>query len=306
MKIIYIGTPEFACPPLIELMASPDIEIIAVVTAEDKPTGRNQTLTPPPVKILALKNNLTVLQPKDQSDREFLKLITKLKPDFVVVTAYGKILKKDFLKIPKYGCINLHASLLPKYRGASPIEEALLNGDTETGITFIQMSEKLDAGDILLLQRIKIEPQDDAPSLRKKLSFLGARLLPFLLRDIRDGLVTPIPQNEKKASYCRKIKKSDGLIDPQKMTTEQILNRIRAYKPWPECHIILNDKRLKILEAVTENKTATLNPGEMRIIDDKLIIGTKNGSIKPLKIQIEGKKPMSIEDFLRGNSSLFK
>jgi methionyl-tRNA formyltransferase len=307
LKVIFMGTPEFACAPLYALISDPDIDVRAVVTAEDKPVGRDQKLTPPPVKVMAIKNDLTVLQPAKIADNaDFISLVKKLRPDFIVVVAFGKILKKDLLEIPKYGCVNLHGSLLPKYRGASPVEEALLNGDEETGVSFIKMTEKLDAGDILLIQRLKIDPKDNALILREKLSILGARLLPFLLKDIVEGIITPIPQDEKKVSRCRKIKKEDGLIDLASMSAQEIVNRIRAYMPWPQCHILLNGKRFKILEATLEESANAPAPGKIIVTDDRLLMGTKNGILLPNKVQMEGKSPMDVQDFLRGNSNLFR
>jgi methionyl-tRNA formyltransferase len=306
LKVVFMGTPEFACPPLFELSNDPDIEIRAVVTAEDKPVGRKQVLTPPPVKVLALEKGIPVLQPaKLSGNTDFLELIRKLKPDFIVVTAFGKILKKELLDIPKYGCINLHGSLLPKYRGASPVEEALLNGDKETGISFIRMTETLDAGDILLLQRLHIEPTDEAASLRKKLSFMGARLLPYLLKDIVDGMITPIPQDESKATFCRKIRKEDGLLNLGTLTAKEVLNRIRAYSIWPQCNIVVGGKRVKILEAAAD-ESRKLETGKFTVENGALLMGTKNGVLLPKRIQLEGKKPMEIQEFLRGNSNFFR
>jgi len=307
LKVIFMGTPEFACPPLFELINDPNIEIRAVITAEDKPVGREQKITPPPVKVLAVESGLTVLQPaKIAGNPEFLELVKNLKPDFIVVVAFGKILRRDMLDIPKYGCINLHGSLLPLYRGASPVEEALLNGDEETGISFIQMTEKLDAGDILLVQRLNIDPQDNALTLRKKLSFMGARLLPFLLKDITDGIIRPISQDEKKATVCRKIKKENGLVDLATMSAIEIVNRIRAYTPWPQCHILIEGKMFKILEASFDESASAPSPGKITVTDGKMEMGTIKGILLPTKIQMEGKKPMTVQDFLRGNSNLFK
>jgi len=237
-------------------------------------------------------------------------LIKGLKPDFIVVVAFGQILPQEILDIPKDGCINLHGSLLPKYRGASPIEESLLNGDAESGVTFIKMDRKLDNGNILLVQRIEIKPEDNAVTLRAKICIVGAQLLPFLLKDIKEGLITPIPQNHSKATFCRKISKEDGLIDLATMTARGILNRIRAYTPWPQCHLIKNGKRIKIIEAEIDENSDNANQarpgGTLTLAPGKIGLGTKEGLLIPKFIQLEGKKACSVQDFLRGNPEFFK
>jgi methionyl-tRNA formyltransferase len=299
IKIIYMGTPDFALFPLKALIEHPRFEILSVVTQEDKKVGRKQIMTPPPIKVLAQEANIPVLQPVNVKDSEFIKLLENLKPDFIVTAAYGKILPKEILEIPKYSAINIHGSLLPKYRGASPIQQALLNGDKETGITIMQMSEEMDKGDIYLMKRLEIGKDDDLKTLAHKLSLTGAILLPFSLIDIALGSITPIPQEESKASYCTKIKKEDGEINWGKETSEQILNKIRAFSIWPNCHTFLEGKQFKILKAYEED--GKLKPGEIEVIDEtKISVGTKKGLIIPKEVQIEGKKPMQIEEFLRG------
>ncbi len=312
LKVIYMGTPDFALLPLQALLDDEDFKIEAVVTQPDQKVGRKQLLTPSPVKILALQAEVPVLQPEStRKNPEFITLLKNLKPDFIVVVAYGQILPKAILAIPRFGCINLHGSLLPKYRGASPVEEALLQGDQETGITFMRLAEGLDSGDIWLIQRLTIDPQDNALSLRLKLSQSGAIALPFLLKDIAEGILYPLPQNHAKATYCHKIKKEDGLIDPKTMTAQEIHNRMRAYVLWPSVFLMVHGKRLKILEAepIPFNKATSLKkhtPGEI-IASEKngLALVTKEGLLALKKIQVEGKAPMQIEDFLRGNAKFF-
>jgi methionyl-tRNA formyltransferase len=312
IKVVFFGTPEFALPSLAALELDDSFEISAVITQEDKPVGRKQVMSPPPVKEFALSKNLPVLQPKRlKNNNEILDVISGLKPDFLVVVAYGKILPPEILKIPKFCCINLHGSLLPKYRGASPVEEALLNGDKETGITFIRMDSGLDGGDIFLIQRAAIAPDDDSTSLRAKLSLLGGKQLPYLLKDIADGLIEPIPQNNSKATFCHKIKKEDGLLDLKKMSATEILNRIKAYTPWPSCYLIYKGKKIKILKAAAdETSSAALkcSPEEIVTIENNsgMGIGTIHGLLIPKTVQLEGKKPLPIQDFLRGNSGFFK
>ncbi len=304
IKIIFMGTPDFALPSLQGLLKDEDFEVLAAVTQEDKKIGRKQELTPPPVKQLAQKYNVPVFQPPDVTNDEFILLLSNLKPDIIVVVAYGKILPQKILQLPAYGAVNVHASLLPKYRGASPIEASLLNGDEETGVTIMKMVQKLDAGDILDVAKLKIETSDNAETLTTKLSLLGGKLLPYVLKDLAEDEIHPIPQDEGKATFCHKITKEDGLIDLKTSTALEIHNKIRAYTPWPSVYFFLDGKRFKILEAkVDEN--LQLQPGAFRELSKSSIaIGTKKGSIIPEKIQIEGKNAMTVQEFLAGNRSL--
>jgi methionyl-tRNA formyltransferase len=309
IKIIFMGTPEFSLLPLKALMEDEEIEVQTVITQEDAKVGRKQILTPPPVKVLALANGIPVLQPPTlKGNNQIADVLKALHPDFMVVVAFGQILPKEILKIPKYGCINIHGSLLPKYRGASPIEEALVNGDAETGISFIKMEEGLDSGDILLMLRIKIAPEDNDTTLREKLSALGGTQLPYLLKDIKDGILTPIPQNHSQATFCRKIKKEDGLIDLKKMSAREIINKIRAYTPWPSCFLMINNKKLKILKADFDESGTTKTPAGTATFPTKetVALQTTSGILIPKIVQPEGKNPMPIQDFLRGNANFFK
>ena len=305
LKIIFMGTPDFALPALQALLDDEDFDVIAVVTQEDKKIGRKQVLTQPAVKELALKNGLTVLQPdKIKGNQKFIDLVKNLHPDIFVVVAYGQIIPKDLLQIPKYGAINIHASLLPKYRGASPIEAALLNGDTETGITIMKIAKELDAGDIIELSKLPIDEADSAESLAVKLSLLGGKILPYVLKDFVTGDIQPIPQNENQATFCHKIEKNDGLIDLQKLTAQEILNRVRAYTPWPSVFLQIDNKQLKLL-AIDVEQQSELKPANVKDISkNEIAIGTKKGAIIPRIVQLEGKKPMTIQEFLSGNRAL--
>lgn len=300
-----MGTPDFSLPALQLLIDDDDIEVEAVVTQEDKKVGRKQEIVPPPVKVLAQKYNIPVFQPaKIRGNKDFAALLKNLNPDVLVVVAYGKILPREILDIPKFGAVNVHASLLPKYRGASPIEAALINGDTETGVTIMKMEEKMDAGDVLDIARLRIEPDDNAETLTIKLSLLGGKILPYVLKDLADGEAHPIPQDEKKATFCHKIQKDDGKIDLQTLSARQIKNLIRAYTPWPSAYVMVEGKRLKILEAkIDEN--LNLEPGTVKeLTKNTVAVGTKHGALIPEKIQLEGKKIMTIQEFLAGNRSL--
>lgn len=305
LKIIFMGTPDFSLPSLQGLIDDPDFEVIAVVTQEDKKIGRKQEMTAPPVKQLGQKYNLPVFQPaKIKGNKDFLELMKSLNPDIMVVVAYGQILPASLLEVPKYGAVNVHASLLPKYRGASPIEAALLNGDPETGVTIMKMTEQLDAGDILDIAKLRIEPKDNAETLTAKLSLLGGKILPYVLKDLAQGEISPIPQSENRASFCHKIEKNDGLVDLSKHTAQEISNRVRAYTPWPSAFLMVDGKRLKLLE-IDLDENLQLQPGKIKELGkNSVAIGTKNGAIIPQKVQLEGKKIMTIQEFLTGNRSL--
>ena len=294
-----MGTPEFAVAPLAALSNDSDFQIMAVITQQDKPVGRKQVLTPPLVKVYAESKGLNVLQPEKINNPEFIQQLEALNPDFIVVVAYGKILPQAILDIPKYCPVNLHPSLLPKYRGAIPVEQAILNGDKTTGLTFIKMSQEMDAGPILLTQKLNIEESDDALSLRQKLSLFGARLLPFLLKDIVDGNVHAINQNDSLASFCKKITKEDGKIDLKQITAVEFINKIKAYSIWPNCTLEVSGKKIKILKAKEVKTKQDLAKGE-------IALATKSGYIAPLEVQLEGKKPMIITEFLKGQADFFK
>ncbi len=300
-----MGTPDFALPSLQSLLEDSDFEVAAAVTQEDKKIGRKQELSVPPVKQLAQKHNIPVFQPhKIKGNKEFLELIRSLKPDLLVVVAYGQILPEELLEMPVYGAVNVHASLLPKYRGASPIETALLNGDDETGVTIMKMSKELDAGDILDIAKLQVEPKDNAETLTAKLSLLGGKILPYVLKDLVEGEIQPIPQDHSKATFCHKITKEDGFIDLKNLTARQILNRLRAYTPWPSIFIAIEGKRLKLLEMDIEEKLALPAGTAREISKGSVAFGTKQGVIIPHKVQLEGKKIMTIQEFLLGNRSL--
>jgi len=305
LKIIFMGTPDFAMPSLQALIDDKDFEVVAVITQEDKKVGRKQELTAPPIKQLAQKNNLPVFQPqKIKNNEDFQKLLKNLESDILVVVAYGQIIPKEILEIPKFGAVNVHPSLLPLYRGASPIEAALLHGDQETGVTIMKLISKMDAGPILNVTRLKILENDNAESLYTKLFLLGGKILPHVLRDLANSEITPLPQNESKASYCHKIQKEDGQINLPTLTAQEIMNRWRAYTPWPSIFLIVEGKRLKLIEMEIDEKLQ-LEPGIVKELSkNNIAIGTKQGAIIPKKLQLEGKKTMGIQEFLLGNRVL--
>lgn len=296
MRIIFMGTPDFSVPFLVELHKDHTFEIAAVVTQPDQPVGRHRALTPPAVKIAAQKLGIDIIQ-ENNSQRLREKLAT-LKPDMLVVIAFGQILKPEIIKLAPHGAINIHASLLPKYRGASPIQESLLHGDTETGISIMQIDDKLDHGDIFLIKRISIEPEDNSISLAIKLSQIGSRILPTALKDIIAGSLKPIPQNHQNASYCHKIEKNNAQIDWQEMSATEILNRLRAYTPWPGIHCDFHGKKLKILDATISQ--SQIPAGKFIPKDNLLEIGCKKGSLSVNKLQPEGKKALTASEFING------
>ena len=261
LSVAFAGTPFFACPSLQALMMNPHFEVKMVITQPDKPVGRKYVLTASPIKVLASKNNIFIQQPEKILDIK--EEMVRLNPDFLIVVAYGKILPEELLTIPRFGAINVHASLLPKFRGASPIQEALLQGETQT------------------------------------LSVVSAQYLPQVLDDFAQGKIQAKPQDHARATYCRKISKTDGLINFKTENAETIVRKIRAFTPWPGCFTFYKNKRIRILSAsVSEQKIDT---GKWLLIDKKTFgIGTKSGTVLPLVVQPEGKKPMAVQDFIQG------
>jgi methionyl-tRNA formyltransferase len=302
MKIVFLGTPEFAVPSLKMLSSTKNIEILTVVTQPDKAVGRKQILTAPPIKTAALDLGLPIIQPKNK--QSLIKSLKDLKADFFVVIAFGMILPKEILEIPEYGCINVHASLLPKYRGASPIQESLLNGDKETGITIIKIDEELDHGDIFFIKRVPIETSDTLDILSHRLAEVSSIVLPLVLHDIMNRTLSPLPQIHKNATFCRKIYKEDGKINLALKTAKEVSDMIKAYTPWPSVYTSFNGKKIQILE--TAISTENLSPGKFILENNILKIGTKKGSLLPKIVQLEGKKPMDIKSFINGYKQFVK
>lgn len=308
LRLIFMGTPDFAVPGLLNLATQPEFKIVGVYTQTDKPVGRKQILTPPPIKVAALKNNLTVFQPlKIKAEFETIK---SLKPDLIIVIAYGKIIPQEILDIPTYGCINIHASLLPKYRGAACLNAPILNGDSETGVTIMKMDAGLDTGPILRQSKIQLSDQENLEDVHDKLSILGSELLIPTLQDFLSGKIDLKKQTEENASYVKTLKKEDGKIDWHRGAKE-IERMIRAYNPWPGTYSLINkqseanNKIIKILQA--DNQVSTTNKyriGEFFIHNNQLMIQCGQDSLVILKLQIEGKKALSATDFIRGHSNL--
>lgn len=297
MRVLFMGTPEFALPSLEALIDSE--EVVAVVTQPDRPKGRGKILTPPPVKGLALRYDIPVLQPLSLKDGDTIREISAYKPDLIVVVSYGKILPKTILNIPPYGCINVHASLLPKYRGAAPINWALINGEEETGVTIMEMDEGMDTGDIILQKAIPIEEDDDVESLSTKLSILGAELLKEALSLLKEGKLTSIPQDGAKATYAPMLKKEDGAI-PWEWDAWKIRDFVRGMNPWPGAYTFWKGKRLKILKGMALGNGDGI-PGEVKAVSKEGIdVVTGKGLFRIKKLQPEGKRIMDASEFIQG------
>lgn len=293
-----MGTPDFSTKVLEMLIAKEDV--IAVVTQPDRPVGRKRVMTPPPVKEVALQNGIEVYQPEKISQSEDLQALIDLKPDLIVTAAFGQILPKALLDAPRLGAINVHASLLPKYRGGAPIHQAIIDGEKETGVTIMYMAPKLDAGDIISQQAIDIEANDDVGSMHDKLSFLGADLLAKTLPDIINGTNERIEQNEEEATFASNISREDERIDWSK-SAQDIYNHIRGLSPWPVAYTKLDDKNMKLYQAhIVEGKEG--KPGEIIETTKKaIIVGTgSSDAIALTDIQLSGKKRMPTANFLSG------
>lgn len=298
MKIIFMGTPDFAAKTL-EAIDKAGHEIVLAVTQPDKPKGRSGKLAVSEVKQYAIEHGIEVFQPEKVREADAVARLYNYEPELIVVAAFGQILPKDLLEMPKYGCINVHASLLPHLRGASPIQTSILLGDKETGVTIQQMGEGLDTGDIISQRSIPIKDDDTGGSLFDKLAELGAELAVDTIEDIAKGNTSPVPQDETHASYAKKIDKSMGHIDWDKDASE-IERIIRALNPWPSAYTYIDGKMLKIWSAGTEaEKTGT--PGRItEITKDTITVSCGKGSLILKEVQLEGKKRMNVHDFLLG------
>lgn len=299
MKIIFMGTPDFAAASLEALIASRH-EIQAVVTQPDKPKGRKGELTPPPVKVIAKREGIKVYQPLKVRDEEFVKTLRAYNPDVMVVVAFGQIIPLSILQMPKFGCVNIHGSLLPKYRGAAPIQWAVLDGEKETGITTILMDEGIDTGDILLKKTIKIDADETSGSLFDKLMALGAETILETLDELEKGSLTPTKQGESPTAYAKMLTKAMGLIDFTR-SAKELDCFVRGMDPWPSAYTLLAGKTLKLwkVRAVEGGGKA----GSVIGIDkESFTIACGKGAIEVLEVQLEGKKRMSAGDFLKGST----
>jgi len=295
-RVVFMGSPEFAVPTLRALAEA--YPVVGVVTQPDKPAGRGRKPTPPPVKRVAEELGIPVMQPRRLRTPEAFEQLKAWQPDLIVVAAYGQILRPNVLALPKYGCINIHASLLPRWRGASPIQHAILHGDAVTGITIMLMDEGMDTGPILSQEALPIVPNDTAATLSAKLSALGARLLLSTLPAYLDGTLQPRPQPEEGVTYAPLLKKSDGRLDFAE-PAEALARKVRAFNPWPGTFTEWKRGLLKVHQA---HALAMPSPGEgvRMVAEGKPAIGTSDGVLVLDEVQPAGKKPMAGEVFLRG------
>lgn len=300
MKLIFCGTPMFAVPSLERLHVA-GFEIQLVVTQPDRPQGRGMTLTAPPVKQSALKLGLQVIQPeKIKKNEEFQTQLIALHPDVIIVVGYGRIIPLWMLQLPRYGNINVHASLLPQYRGAAPVQWAIAQGETVSGVTTMLLNEGLDTGDILLQKEMAIRLEDTAVTYAPRLAEMGADLIVETLSGLEDKTVSPVPQDHSKATLAPILKKEDGLVDFTR-TAREIHNRLRGFQPWPGAHTQFRGKSLKIISAAEEDTLSNLYPGELRVGDEKLFVGCGQRTVLHLlQVQPEGKKVMAAREFING------
>ncbi len=302
MRIVFMGSPEFALPPLMAL--SQNYQVVGVVTQPDRPAGRGKILTPPPVKMLAISLNIPIIQPEKLKDPSAIEQLQAWQPDLIVVAAFGQILRQNVLDLPPLGCINIHASLLPRWRGAAPIQAAILNGDAQTGVTIMIMDAGVDTGAILSQRTEPIHKDDTAGILGERLSKIGAELLIETLPQYLNKSITSQKQSEQGMTYAPMLKKEDARLDFTQ--SAQLLDRkIRAYNPWPGAFTIWRGNPLKLLMShATESSSSTpFKPGQTLLIEQKPAIQTSNGILILDEIQPAGKKIMSGKVFLQGARS---
>ena len=298
-RIVFMGTPEFAVPSL-QILIDREENLLGAVTQPDRPVGRGQQLKPPPIKQLALKYNIPVFQPEKVKSPDFIEKFKAMTPDLAVVVAYGQIFPGSLLEVPTCGFINVHSSLLPAYRGAAPINWALINGETEAGATIMVLDEGMDTGDIILQEAIPILPDDNALTLHDRLSRLGAKLLGKALDMLKTDSWNPAPQNHSMATYAPVLKKENGLINWNN-DAEKIVNQVRGMTPWPGCFTYLDGKLLKIHRAEALAKEQGIPPSRIVSVSQNSIeVATSEGSLILKEVQLEGKKKMAAEDFIKG------
>jgi methionyl-tRNA formyltransferase len=302
MRIVFIGTGEIGVPTLEALLKS-EHEVVGVVTQPDKPVGRAQIIEPPPIKKTLAKANMPILQPLRIKDQQAIEDIGVLKPDVIVVMAYGQILPRDVLEIPKIACLNLHASLLPRWRGAAPIQAAIAGGDPETGITVMHMDEGLDTGDILLQRRIDIRSNDTGGSLHDRLAQIAPKALLESLGMLAERTAPRTPQDNTLATYARKLKREEGKIDWSE-PADAIERKIRAFNPWPGASMKIERQTLKIFSASIVDLSG--EPGEILRSEDELVIAASKGALSLSEVQLEGKRRITAAEFLRGHAAMLR
>lgn len=297
-RVVFFGTPEFAVPALQALLDGPD-SVVGVICQPDKPAGRGQQLQAPPVKRLALERGLPVAQPAKVKTEELPNLLRGWAPDLGVVAAYGRILPNPVLELPRLGCINVHASLLPKYRGAAPIQWALLEGEAVTGVTIMRMNERMDEGDTLLQRAMPIAAGESYGALQQRLAQLGGDALMEALAALHAGTLAATPQDHTQATYARMIRKADGAIDWQSPAAA-IAQRVQAFNPWPSAYTTHKDRMLKIHRARPASGAAGAAAGTVLAIGESIRVATGDGVLDIDELQLEGKRALPARDFSRG------
>ncbi len=300
LRLIFMGTPDFAATILKSLLGGPD-KVVAVVTQPDKAKGRGKQVTPPPVKVLAESMDIPVLQPVKIKTEEFRNGLLSYRPDLVVVAAYGRILPQSLLDLPPLGAINVHGSILPKYRGAAPIQWAVINGETETGISILQMDAGMDTGDVLLKAKIPMDPEETSGSLFTKLSALGGATVLKAIKGIKEGSLIPVPQDHYHATAAPMLKKDDGLVDWTR-DAAAVDRFIRGMDPWPSAYCFLGDTRLRLFRPQVMDLPGGGQPGTVLRTDRQgILVACGKGAVLIREIQPEGKKRMPVEAFLCGH-----
>jgi len=300
MRIVFMGTPEFALPSLEALLVSED-QVVGVVTQPDRPKGRGHELAPPPVKLVAQRAGIPFLQPLKIRTVEFLESLAAWQPDLIAVTAFGRILHAPILNLPPMGCVNVHGSLLPKYRGAAPVQWAVINGETETGITTMLMDEGMDTGAMLLQERIPILRDDTAGTVAPRLAELGGRLLVETIKRLKTGAIAPRAQDSTRVTMAPLLKKEDGIID-WTASAQSIANRVRGMSPWPGAYTFHGQERWNIWKAVAIQEPAQAPPGTILTSSKQsLRVATGNGVLELFEIQTANSKRMSVGQFLAGH-----
>lgn len=299
MKVVYMGTPDFAVAPLKAIIEN-GYEVVGVFTQPDKPVGRKAVLTPPPVKVAAQEYGIPVFQPDSLKNGEGVKILEELKPDICAVVAYGKILPRDFLEFAEYGCVNIHGSILPEYRGAAPIQRSIIDGKEYAGVTAQQMDIGIDTGDILFYEKTKILENETSGDLYERLTVISANLLVKTLKAIEEGSISPVKQDDSKSTHAAMLDKTMSPVDWSKSALE-IHNQIRGLDPWPVAQTMLDGKSLKLFRSQLCSDIGTGKPGEAVALKNGLGVFCGDGNaVIVSEVQFEGKKRMKSADFLRG------
>ena len=300
MRIVFMGTPDFAVPSLEALLKSGD-QVVGVVTQPDRPKGRGQEVIPSPIKVVCQREGISMLQPLKMKAPEFMATLRHWEPDVIVVTAFGRILPPAILELPPRGCINVHGSLLPKYRGAGPVQWAVINGERETGITTLMMDEGMDTGDMLLQERVEIRPDDTAGTLGLRLAEVGGRLLVETLRQLKTGTLSPQPQDPSLATMAPLLKKEDGLID-WTLPAQDIANRVRGLSPWPGVYTFVNGERWILWRVGLSEESRGVVAGTVtQVTKDRVEVATGRGTIQIVEIQPSNSRRMTMIQYLAGH-----